>query len=418
MGILQGTIPDDWQGEYCCYAVQWPDSPQWLAILRGVLVLPGRGRFWDEHTGNIISACDVVRATYDNNLHLEGVIMACNDPGLALVAIALEKIANSMAANGSNCCDGRGSGGATANEPPFNPTEEIDPGVDPPPDGFESWEQFYANKCSVAFAIISKLEGDLGTLAIIQWGSAGAEAITASLLILLVTPIPAAAVIALVFFLLTVSAVVISTTALSIIIDNEQELICALYSGTSSQSSRDLFLAEFDSLATSAIADPVERFAAETLIRYMIGAAATNQLYAAETTLILAEQDCQFCHGSCTDCIRRYDKDGNPMDYYNVPFDWAEADDQGGQGLFTVKFLATGPDHYKMRFRTLTGHTHYSTPDFLLVDEESVTVYSGDDFEAFQAACDATCIGTSSSINWWILSSTQFTVEIKSEFCF
>lgn len=418
MSILQGTIPDDWQGDYCCYAVEWPDSPQWLAILRGVLVLPSRGRFWDENTGSVISACDVIRQTYDNNLHLEGVIMACNDPGLAQIAIALNEIAASMRANGSSCCDGGGAGGAPANEPPFDPTEEVDPGTDPPPDGFDSWEEFYANKCSVAFAIISKLEGDLGTLAVIQWGSAGAEAITASLLILLVTPIPAAAVIALVFFLLTVSAVVISTTALSIVVDNEEALICALYSGTSSQSSRDLFLAEFDGLATAAIADPVERFAVETLIRYMIGAAATNQLYAAQTTLILAEQDCQFCHDTCTNCIRRLNKDFGLMDFYITPLDWTEIDDQGGQGLFSAHFYATGPDYYKMRFRTLVGHSHFATPDFSLTNDQSVVIYEGDDFEAFQAACEATCITTSTSVNWFIRSATEFTVEIKSEFCF
>jgi hypothetical protein len=344
--------------------------------------------------------------------------MACNDPGLAQIAIALNEIAASMRANGSSCCDGGGAGGAPANEPPFDPTEEVDPGTDPPPDGFDSWEEFYANKCSVAFAIISKLEGDLGTLAVIQWGSAGAEAITASLLILLVTPIPAAAVIALVFFLLTVSAVVISTTALSIVVDNEEALICALYSGTSSQSSRDLFLAEFDGLATAAIADPVERFAVETLIRYMIGAAATNQLYAAQTTLILAEQDCQFCHDTCTNCIRRLNKDFGLMDFYITPLDWTEIDDQGGQGLFSAHFYATGPDYYKMRFRTLVGHSHFATPDFSLTNDQSVVIYEGDDFEAFQAACEATCITTSTSVNWFIRSATEFTVEIKSEFCF
>lgn len=418
MSILQGTIPSDWTGDYCRYAVCWPNSPQWEAVLRGVLVLPSRGRFWDEHTGNIIEAQDIIRQTYEQNLHLKGIIMACDDPGLAEIATALQLIAAAMAAQGKSCCDGGGSAGAPANEPPFDPFEEVDPGIEPPPDGFDSWEQFYEQKCAIAWDIIHKLESDLGTLAVIEWGSAGAEAITASLLIILVTPLPAAAVIALVFFLLTVAAVVIVATALTIILDNEEDLVCELYNGISSESSRSNFMSKFNDLVASGVSDPVEQYAVSALTSYMVSSTVTNRLYIRHPTIMYPPEDCQGCFPGCADCIRRYDKDQNPMQYYEVPRDWAELDDQGGQGLFTVYFGVTGPDFYKMQFRNLVGQTHWATPDFICQQDAGNIFYEGDDFALFAAACEDHCLSTGTTVQWFIRSSTQFTVEAKIEFCF
>src|SRR3989304_9661396 len=125
----QGTIPSDWEGEYCRYAVCWPNSPQWLAVLRGVLALPASGRFWDGHTGTITEAQQVIVETYDTNLHLGEVIMACNDSFLGNIATALEHIAQGMAAQAQAItvtsgggCGPPGSGGAGRGRGPRGPT--------------------------------------------------------------------------------------------------------------------------------------------------------------------------------------------------------------------------------------------------------------------------------------------------------
>lgn len=418
MGILQGTIPDDWDGEYCRYAVCWPASPQWLAVLRGVLSLPTRGRFWDAGMGSIIGAQDALRPTLDENLHLEGVIMACNDPGVSEIASSLALIAAAMRENGANCCDGQGSGGAGANAVPFTPPSGLDPSTDPPPAGYDSWVQFYTQKCATAHDIVENLERDLGTMAVIQWGSAGAEALTAALLIILVTPVPAAAAIALVFFLLTVAATVIVSTALSIVVDNEEALVCELYNGGNSEASRDSFLSKFSDLADSLITDPVEAYACKVVLSYMVSSNVTNRMFEANSVILLPERDCQGCFEGCSTCIRRYDKDYNPMQYYDVPRDWAELDDQGGQGLHTTHFHATGADHYRILWRALTGHTHYGTPDFLLQRDNADIIYSGDDFAAFAVACSENAITSGPNVEWQVRSSSQFTVEIKIEFVF
>lgn len=413
MDITQGTIPSDWLGEYCCYAVEWPNSPQWLAVLRGVLALPAKGRFWDENTGSIITACNIIKQTYDNNLHLEGVIMACNDPALGQIASALNKIALAMANNGPSCCDGGGSGGAPANQPELNPDEQGTPGTDPPPTGFDTWEQFYAQKCAVAYDIISKLESDLGTLAIMEWGSAGAEAITASLLVLLVTPIPAAAVIALVFLLLTSAAVIISSTALSLVNDNEGDLICALYNGTSSESSLGMFLSEFNDFVDSGVSDPVEQFAVKALMSYMVGASVANRLYTLDSTRSFPVQDCSSCTES-GNWIDRWEIEGNEIAEWFVPSDWFGLIAKNDDPVWDV-YASVNAHIVKAEFRTLSGWTSVGD-SFKLGQDVEGDIYTGDDFDEFRAACETANLvapASSPTFQWSISSSTTFTVEAK-----
>lgn len=53
----QIPIPDDWAGaDWTCQIIEWPDSVQWLALLRGFMSTAARGRFWDARTGTITDA--------------------------------------------------------------------------------------------------------------------------------------------------------------------------------------------------------------------------------------------------------------------------------------------------------------------------------------------------------------------------
>lgn len=48
-------IPSDWDGEsWACYRITWPNSPQWIAVLRGLIVAMAYGRTWDERTGVVV----------------------------------------------------------------------------------------------------------------------------------------------------------------------------------------------------------------------------------------------------------------------------------------------------------------------------------------------------------------------------
>lgn len=61
-------IPSDWDGQtWLSLCVQWPNSLYWRGILRGLLSLPSRGRFWDGSTGSIASAQSIGRTIRDSN---------------------------------------------------------------------------------------------------------------------------------------------------------------------------------------------------------------------------------------------------------------------------------------------------------------------------------------------------------------
>lgn len=289
----QGTIPSDWLGEYCRYAVCWPKSDAWLAVLRGVLTLPARGRFWDEHTGSITEAQEVIRQTFDNNLHLEEVIMACNDTGLAQIASALMLLAQNQ------CCgeggQGIGSGGAGSTEPALNPTLEGDPLTDEPPEGFETWEEFYHDKCAIAWDILEKLRHDIGEMAIMNIANMSLSGFGAIIAISFATPIPFDDIIAIAALLLAVAWEIVLATTLSILNDNEEELVCELYNGQSSGLCRDATLSKFGSFCDSAGIDPIETFAMKTLMAYMLNPMVTNRLFTKDLTRIWTTKDCSNC---------------------------------------------------------------------------------------------------------------------------
>ena len=51
---MKYPIPNDWNGnDWACYIVRWPKSLMWSALLRGLLMMPSKGRFWDERSGVI-----------------------------------------------------------------------------------------------------------------------------------------------------------------------------------------------------------------------------------------------------------------------------------------------------------------------------------------------------------------------------
>lgn len=64
-------IPNDWDGDdLTCFTVFWPDTPQWIGLLVGLLSYITRGRFYDANSGNIRSAQEVGRTIFEANIPL------------------------------------------------------------------------------------------------------------------------------------------------------------------------------------------------------------------------------------------------------------------------------------------------------------------------------------------------------------
>ena len=312
---MKFPIPNDWDGEsWCRWAVCWPDSELWRGFLRGLLTLPQRGRTWDERSGSIFGVQAIGREITEANLPLVGVIMACNDEELATafqnIAIALGDISVSLTTNArltasAGCCENQGSAGAGESDPPpmETPGSEGSPAIDPPPDGFSSWEEFFTQKCAIATDIVKQLERDLGSMSIINFGSISLTGLASLITLVIATPIPFDDIIAIAGLLAAVAAEIILTTALDIVNTNETELICELYNGTTSESSRSMFLSKFGDLVNDGVSDPVEAFAIKALMAYMIGASVTNRLYFKDLTRIWEGGDCSSCVPEWWSCV-------------------------------------------------------------------------------------------------------------------
>lgn len=73
--MTQLNIPDDWDGTtWECYFLTFPKSVQWDAILRGLISIPTRGRFWEAQSGSILAAQAVGREIVKRNQEMD-----CND---------------------------------------------------------------------------------------------------------------------------------------------------------------------------------------------------------------------------------------------------------------------------------------------------------------------------------------------------
>lgn len=330
-----GVIPRDWLGEYCCYSVQWPNSPMWKAVLRNVLIIPSRGRYWEEDTGVITEAQEVIKATFDYNTDLKESIMSCGDEGFAILAAAINNLANRQCCGSGGGGSGSGSGGAGFDEVPLNPITQAEIEADPTLAGFEDVEEFTNDKCAVAADIASKLSQDLGEMAITNITNMSLGGVAALLAITLATPIPVANLVAIAGLLLAIGAEIVIATSLSVVNENQQDLYCELFNGTSAADSKAKFLAKFSLLMDETIADPVTKFACLALMTYMCNPSVVNRLYYKDLTRIWTGGDCSGCGEEV--CCYDFLEDTQGFVWSTLYPDWGETESTG-----TVTWLEAG----------------------------------------------------------------------------
>lgn len=300
---MQMPIPDDWDGVTTCrWAVCWPDSVKWKAILYGLIESPMRGRFWDFSTGNFIELRELFKPTYDYNFELGEVIMACNDSGisegLSAIASAIASLGTSGCGCGSttvNC----GSGGAGASQQA--PTEiegDVGEGASPP-EGFETIGEYRTYKCDMATHIVSTYKADLTRLGAISdnlsWVANKLAIVCAGLLL---TPLPGDELFALATLIISTLAADIWSDTLSLmqdaITEAEEDLVCALYEASSVQSAiasfESVMGASIDSLGTLPYT-----YAAKQFITPFTTTDNLNRLFARDDSLTLPSGDCSGC---------------------------------------------------------------------------------------------------------------------------
>lgn len=312
----QAVIPDDWTNEYCAYSVCWPNSPQWLAVLRGVLVLPASGRFWDETTGVITEAQAVIRETFDHNLHLQEVLMSCNDA----TATALNNIANAIIqsnqsvaltilSQGNACCEQtiiNQNGGVQGSTPQADDPETEVPiyGTQPPigvppgeyPEGYDSLEEYELDKCQVANLIVDGLIGSLRNLALITFTNiAGLAGLIVVAIVGLIAFPPAAIPMMVGFLLMAVGVFGALDSVADDIEANREQWVCAMFFNDNVTTVISVIADLIDTLIASIPITEPRAAAVKGIILLLLNSDTLNQLFRQTAHVNYPDADCSEC---------------------------------------------------------------------------------------------------------------------------
>lgn len=302
-------IPGDWAGEYCKFAVCWPNSPQWLAVLRGALSIPQEGRFWDEQSGQVTEAQGIVEETFDYNFRNWEVVMACGDSGIenALLAIAT---ALQSAGTGGDCGGGDVRCFSTSN---FQVQNIIDlgdgdrwpvygsvPGAVLPetgfPGGYTDLTAYDADKCAKATKLAIDFARTVRNFGEIEWGLTAVTAVAVLACLVGIITVPEVVLPTLMWILLSGLSISAACTGLANWLDEHQsDVICALYEGETVDgviSAMSVLL----SIAIAAIAvEGAVAVALKQLALLLLSTDTVNLLFTDKAKELYPAADCSSC---------------------------------------------------------------------------------------------------------------------------
>lgn len=296
MAKTRMPIPWDWDGEsWKCWAIEWPDSPLWRAILEGFITTPMRGWFWDERTGNVTEV-QLIGIEIDNRNHPhEEVLMACNEETTTILQGILDQL---TALVNKPCCPAtgtgtgsRGAGGSAAAPNPYDDGGE--PGDFPP--GFEDRDEWKSHQCDMAEDILNALKADLLGLSGLSYAAATPTGMVGLLIGILLTPIPFDDLIALLGFLIyTGYNYSLLATMATQIEASQDELRCILYSAGSVETAQSDLMAELTEIADAAFTLEADKVWVMETIGFMVPTDSLNRLFA-DVPTISQGADCSGC---------------------------------------------------------------------------------------------------------------------------
>jgi len=316
---MQLPMPDDWdKASTCRWAICWPDSPKWRAILSGLIESPMQGRLWDFKTGDFLELREDFRPIYDYNFNLKEVIMACNDSGLAdafnNIAEAISKISVSMTNNnsgGSVCCEqtiinqngflqgttiAPGSGESI---PIFGSQPPLSNGPEDIPDGYETREEFDLDRCQVANLVvdgfISTLRG-LGAIGVFDF-IALAGLIVATIAGAIIFP-PSAIPIACAALGFLATEVTLLTVLANAVADDRETWVCELYNSESVETAMQVVSDLLDGILAAIPVAGRAGFFIKQIALLLLNSDTLNQLQKKVAHLQYPDADCSSCVSS------------------------------------------------------------------------------------------------------------------------
>lgn len=316
-------IPQDWDGtSWCQWAVCWPDSEQWTAILRGFITLPQRGWTWDEKTGVILDVQQIGREITASNLPERRCIMACSDEFAQALLDGFTLLANAQRATSqAGCCDDRTidpAGGYQGTTPSAGgdipiygtvPPAELPEGETHPPE-FADEAEFLAHKCSIAYAIF---DGVLLTLSFLSGISLSNIAGLAGIIgagIAGIIVFPPFAIVLMVGFVFALGGFLGMFLSLrSEILANKEDFICAMYENASVSETIGVIADLLDGLIATIGTTGTLALILKQATMLLFSSDTLNRLYDKSVDVLYPGADCSFC-----DCGQSFDWEDNSDD--------------------------------------------------------------------------------------------------------
>lgn len=316
---MQIPIPDDWNGTDCCrWAIKWPDSPKWQAILSGLIEMPMQGRTWDFDTGTFLDLREQFRPFYDYNFNLKGVIMACEDTA---IADALQAIATALAGQTGggainqniNCCEetiinvGGGVQGSvpgdesTGDTPIYGSVPPI--GVEPGtfPDGYPDLATYQQDKCEIANLMVDNIITQLRAFSFLPLVNSTALAglVVASVFGIITLPVTIVPLIVTMMIVLGASAFYLDQFA-DYMQSNREEFVCALYAADSSEGAITAVVELIQTgIAFLSITGPIG-VAVKAIVLALFNSDTVNKLFQYTAHAIYEGADCSGCVSELT----------------------------------------------------------------------------------------------------------------------
>lgn len=303
---MQMPIPTDWNNEDCCrFSVSWPNTPQWKAILFGLISQPSQGRFWDIKTGNIRDTQASFLPFYEANFDLPEVFMACNDTQMAdalnNISVQLGRLADSQ------CCsdlqiDAAGGFQGTVTSPlgvvtPISgsvPPESVTPGEFP--EGFDDLESYLLSKCQTANAIADGVLGALralSNLTIVQFTLATIGVILGFVGAIIFPPAAFPTLFIALGILGGVTGLLFAMAEL--LEENRDEFVCILYEGDGSASIISVLSDFLDGLIELVTTTGPFAAALKVVVLTLLNSDTLNQLFSSAAAQAYGSADCSGC---------------------------------------------------------------------------------------------------------------------------
>lgn len=271
-------------------------------VENGTIELPGGAEL-----ANISDNLEEIRTVLETRSIAETVAQNTNFEDLVAAVAALqlqcETIVNTTNLTQNISCGGSGTGGTgdwPAPESPQTTTPEDEAG-DPPP-GFESWSEFRQYQCDMAYLIIDQMISDLSIAGLLAAGGATVGVLVPLLIEFSITPIGWVAWLAIAGLVIYCFTQSIEISLLSqLLLDNKEEFVCALLSGTNVSSSishfSDLVDSKVDEAPVLGSLPEVGRHQVKQLIVSYASIDSINRLYEKSALPPPGGNDCSACEG-------------------------------------------------------------------------------------------------------------------------